>query len=226
MGWRAFRRMVSYVLLVLFPSAMLAGDSNAAMLYTNGPVWVNGAHIPRSSSAIFTGDLLQTRFDSLANINEIGSTVSVQSDSLVQFEGTSVRIEHGGVTVSTSREMATTAGDVKVTPASSSWTQFNVVDVNGTVRIAALKGDLLISDGQDVVPLAQGQQTTRDESSTDTDQDKKKKKRRKPVAGAIPAASGGLLNSPVAVGIGGATVLGVGIWVLLLHDHPASPSQP
>ena len=94
------------------------------------------------------------------------------------------------------------------------------------MRIAALKGDLLISDGQDVVPLAQGQQTTRDESSTDTDQDKKKKKRRKPVAGAIPAASGGLLNSPVAVGIGGATVLGVGIWVLLLHDHPASPSQP
>ena len=225
MGWRAFRRMVSCVLLFLFPSAMLAADSNAAMLYTNGAAWVNGAYIPRSSSAIFAGDLLQTRFDSVANINELGSMVSVQSDSLVQFEGASVKIEHGGVTVSTSKEMATSAGDVKVMPASYSWTEFNVVDTDGMVRIAALKGDLLISDGKDVVTLAQGQETTRDQSSSDTDKDNNKKKK-KPAAGAIPAASGGILNSPVAVGIGGGAVLGLGIWVLTQHDDPASPSKP
>ena len=69
MGRSAFRRMVSCVLVFLFPAAMFAADSNAAMLYTNGAAWVNGAHVPRSSSAIFSGDLLQTRFDSVANIN-------------------------------------------------------------------------------------------------------------------------------------------------------------
>jgi hypothetical protein len=220
--------MVSYVLLLLFPAAMFAADSSAAMLYTSGGAWVNGAHVPRSSSAIFSGDLLQTRYDSVANINEPGSAVAVQSDSLVQFEGMSVRIEHGGVAVSTSKEMATTAGDVKVTPASDSWTEFDVVDVDGTVRIAARKGDLTIFDGKETVTLAQGQETTRPETSNDTDQDNKdgKKKNKKRFAGAAPAAQGGTLNSPIAVGIGGAVIVGVGTWVLIKNDNPASPSQP
>ncbi len=228
MGGSAFRRMVSYVLLLLFPAGMIAADSNAAMLYTSGSAWVNGAHVPRSSSAIFSGDLLQTRYDSVANINEPGSAVAVQSDSLVQFEGMSVRIEHGGVAVSTSKELATTAGDVKVTPASYSWTEFDVVDVDGTVRIAARKGDLTIFDGKETVTLAQGQETTRQEISNDIDQDNKdaKKKNKKRFAGAAPAAQGGSLNSPLAVGIGGAVIVGVGAWVLTKSDNPASPSKP
>lgn len=211
--------------MVLFPVSLFAADSNAAMLYINGPAWVNGAHVPRPSSAIFSGDLLQTRRDSLANINQPGSTVTVASDSLVQFEGTSVRIDHGGVTVSTSKGMATTAGDVRVAPASNAWTEFNVVDVDGTVKIAARKGDLTISDGNQTVTLAQGQETTRDET-TDNPSDKKNKKRRKEQAGASPGASGGVLNSPIAVGIAGGAVIGVTTWVLLQSDNPASPAKP
>jgi hypothetical protein len=217
--------MVSCVLAVLFPFSLFAADSNAAMLYINGPAWVNGAHVPRPSSAIFSGDLLQTRRDSLANINQPGSTVTVASDSLVQFEGTSVRIDHGGVTVSTSKGMATTAGDVRVVPASNAWTEFNVVDVDGTVKIAARKGDLTISDGNQTVTLAQGQETTRDET-TDNPSDKKSKKRRKEQAGASPGASGGVLNSPIAIGIAGGAVIGVTTWVLLQSDNPASPAKP
>jgi len=142
----ALRGMVSCVLLILFPYSLFAADSSAAMLYTNGPAWINGAHVPRNSSAIFLGDLLQTRFDTVANINQPGSRVMVLADSLVKFEGTSVEIDHGGVSVSTSKGMTTTAGEVKVAPASNAWTEFNVSDVDGTVRIAAKKGDLLISD--------------------------------------------------------------------------------
>jgi hypothetical protein len=170
--------MVSCVLAVLFPFSLFAADSNAAMLYTSGPAWVNGAPVPRPPSAIFSGDLLQTRSDSVANINQPGSTVRVLADSLVQFEGNSVKIDHGGVTVSTSKGMATTAGDVKVEPASSAWTEFNVTDVDGTVRIAARKGDVTVSDGKGTVTLAQGQETTRDESS-DNSTDNGKRKNRK-----------------------------------------------
>ena len=223
MGGLSFRGMVSCVLLVLFPGSLLGADSNAAMLYTNGAAWVNGAHVPRSSSAIFSGDLLQTYSDAVANINEPGSTITVASDSLVQFQPMSVKIEHGGVTVATSKGVATTAGDVKVTPASFSWTEFNVSDVDGTVRIAARKGDLTISDGKEVVTLAQGQETTRDDSSSDSDQKGKKKKRE---GGAVPGAGGGALNSPLAVGIGAAAALGITTWVLVKDDNPASPSKP
>ena len=225
MGRSAFRGMVSCVLTVLFPFSLFAADSNAAMLYTNGPAWVNGAHVPRPSSAIFSGDLLQTRSDSVANINQPGSTVRVLSDSLVQFEGTSVKIDHGGVTVSTNKGMATTAGDVKVAPTSSAWTEFNVTDVDGTVRIAARKGDVTISDGKGTTTLAQGQETTRDESSGNSS-DKSKRKNRKQMGGATPGATGGVLNSPIAIGVGGAALIGLTTWVLIKNDDPASPAKP
>lgn len=224
MGESAFRKLVSCVLLFLFPISLLAADSNAAMLYTNGGAWVNGAHVPRASSAIFSGDLLQTPGDSVANINEAGSTITVLSESLVQFQGSSVKIEHGGVTVSTSKGLATMAGDWKVTPASLSWTEFNVSDVDGMVKIAATKGQLLISDGQQTTTLDQGQQTTRDEISDNDQNGKKKKKDRE--AGAAPAAGGGLLNSPIAVGVGIGAIAAISTWVLVKSDNPASPSKP
>jgi hypothetical protein len=222
----ALRGLVSCVLVFLFPASMFAADSNAAMLYTNGAAWVNGAHVPRSSSAIFSGDLLQTRSDSVANINEPGSTITVLADSLVEFQGASLSIEHGGVTVSTSRGVSTIAGDVKVAPVSNAWTEFNVTDVNGTVHILARKGDLSVNDGKETVTLSQGQETTRDDSNPDSDNNGKKKHNKKQQPGAIPAAGGGMLNSPWAVGAGGAALLGVTAWVLVKSDNPASPSKP
>lgn len=220
----AFRGLVSCVLMMVFPGSLFAADSNAAMLYTNGAAWVNGTHVPRTSSAIFYGDLLQTRSDSVANINEAGSTITILADSLVTFEGTSLDIDHGGVMVSTSRSVATTAGDVKVTPVSNSWTEFNVTDLDGKVRISAKKGDLNVNNGKETVLLAQGQETTQDDSSND-DQDGKKKKKRK-ASGAVPAAGGGILNSPWAIGAGGAAVIGVTTWVLIQSSNPASPAKP
>lgn len=225
MGWSTLRGVVSGVLAILFPFSMLAADSTAAMLYTSGAAWVNGANVPHYSSAIFSGDLLQTRSDSVASINQPGSTITVLSDSLVKFELTSLQVEHGGVTVSTSKRMATTAGEIKVAPVSNVWTEFNVTDVDGTVRIAARKGDVTVSDGQDTVNLSQGQETTRDESSS-TGKDGKKKNQKNQKPGAVPAAHGGTLNSPVAVGVGAAAVGALATWVLIKNDEPVSPDRP
>src|SRR5229473_3984787 len=209
MGESAFRKLVCCVLAIAFPVFMFGADIGAAMLYTNGTAWVNGAHVPRASSSIFSGDLLQTRSDSVANINSPGSTITVFSDSLVQFEGSSLRIDHGGVTVATSKGVGTTVGDVRVLPSSSSWTEFNVIDLDGTVRIAARKGDVTVSDSTGTVTLAQGQETTREQSTQadnkdQTDNSKKKNKKRAP--GAAPAATGGMLNSPLAVGVGAGAI--------------------
>ena len=224
MGMAAFRQLVSCVLLLIVPGSLIAADSGAAMLYADGAAWLNGSHVPKSS-AIFSGDLVQTRSDSAANIHAPGSSVTVLSDSLVEFEGASLKVEHGGVAVTTSKGMATTAGDVRVAPSSNAWTEFNVTDTDGTVRIAARKGDLTITDDQGTTTLQQGQETTRDEQSDQTDNGKKKNKRKQGV-GAAPAAGGGLLNSPIAVGVGGAAIIGVTAWVLIKNDNPVSPSVP
>jgi hypothetical protein len=228
MGQSGFGKLVSCVLLFLFPASMVAADSNAAMVYTSGTAWINGSHVPRLSTSIFIGDLLQTRSDTVANINSPGSTVTVFSDSLVKFGGSSLEIEHGGVTVSTSKGIAATVGDLRVVPASGAWTEFNVIEADGMVKIAAKKGDLSLSDDDGTVTLAQGQETTRDESSDQSDKNNKDKKKSKKrgVGGAAPAAGGGILNSPVAIGIGAGAVGFVAAWVLLHNDEPASPSKP
>ena len=213
-------KMVSGLLLAVFPVSLFAAEQPSAMLYSHGPALLNGSTIPRSS-AIFSGDLVQTNKDSVANINATGSTVLILNDSLVQYEGNSVNLEHGGVTVSTSRSLATHAGSVTVSPAASAWTEFEVRDVDGRVRIIARKGDLTISDDTGTSTLAQGQETTRDEES----QNDRNKKRRQAGGGTAPAAAGGILDSPVAIGIGTGAILGVAAWALIQGDEPASPKK-
>ncbi len=88
----------------------------------------------RKEESIFSGDLVRTNADSVANIKATGSSVLVMNDSLVQYEGSALKLEHGSVTVSTSKLLAARAGAVKVTPAASSWTEFDVRDVDGRIR--------------------------------------------------------------------------------------------
>ena len=228
MGRSGVRGLVSCVLIILFPLGVFAADSNPAMLYSNGAAWINGSHVPRPTLAIFSGDLLQTRSDSLVNIKQPGSNVAVLGDSLIKFEGSSVEIDHGGVTVSTAKQLATTVGDIKVTPASDSWTEFTVVDVDGTVKILAKKGDLTLTDGRQTATLAEGQQTTRDDTPTDNSENghKGKKKHTQQQSGATTAASGGILNGPLAIGLAAGGAIAVTAWVLVKDSNPTSPSKP
>jgi ferric-dicitrate binding protein FerR (iron transport regulator) len=166
---------------------------------------------------------VQTTVDSVAKINAVGTSLMVLSDTLVQFEGNAVKLEQGGVAVSTSKGMATRAGEVTVTPKESVWTQFDVKNVDGQIQITAQKGDVTVSDGAGTTTLAQGQQTTRDEPQPE--QNDKKKKRRRRAGGAVPGAGGGILDSPLAIGIGAGAVAGLTTWVLIQGDEPISPKQ-
>jgi hypothetical protein len=81
---------------------MWAADSGPAMLYINGTAWINGASVPKSS-AVFSADLVQTKTDSVANIKSVGSTLLVLPDSLVEFQANAIKLEHGRVTITTSK---------------------------------------------------------------------------------------------------------------------------
>jgi len=213
------REILTWLLIMVLPASMFAADSSAAMLYTNGTAWINGGSVPKSS-AIFSGDLVQTKTDSVASIKAPGTSVLVFSDSLVQYQGNAMKLEHGSINVGTSKSMATQIGGLKVEPASSSsWTEFEVRDTDGAVRIIARKGDLKLIDAHGTTTLAQGQETTRDETP-------EKGRKRDRGAGAVPAAGGGILDSPYAIGIGAAAVGGLTAWVLLDDDDPISPHKP
>ena len=221
MSLTVLRAGLSIVLAMLLPGQLLAADSASAMLYANGTAWVNGNTVPKSA-AVFAGDLVQTRPDSTAHLSASGSSVMVLADSLVKFQGPAVEIEHGAVRVSTAQGLATRAGEVTVKPAGSSWTEFQVTDVDGQVQIIATKGDLTIQDQQGTTTIQEGQQTTRD----DTSNPEQKKKKRRRGTGAATAAGGGVLSSNTAIYTGLAIIGGVTTWVLLQGDDPLSPSCP
>jgi len=224
-----YLKILSCMMAVIFPAALFAADQHTAMLYSHGTAMLNGNSIARSS-AIFSGDSVQTDEDSAANINASGSIVLILNDSLVQYEGSAVKLEHGGVNISTSKLLATRAGDVTVSPSASVWTEFEVRDLDGKVQIAARKGDLTIGDAAGTTTLPEGQQTTREESQSQDDSqsqngNKNKKKKGAAAPAAAPAAAGGALDSPWAIGIGGGAILGATAWILVQGEQPASPSK-
>ena len=147
-----YLKTLSCVMVMIFPAALFAADQPAAMLYSHGTALLNGNSIARSS-ALFSGDLIQTNTDSVANINATGSSVLVLNESLVQYEGSSIRLEHGGVAISTSKLLATHAGGVKVSSVATVWTEFEVRDVDGKVQIAARKGERNSQNHYRSIPL-------------------------------------------------------------------------
>jgi len=207
MGVPMLRYVICWVLIVLTPASMVAADveSGAAMVYGKGTVWLNGSPLPRSS-AVFPGDLIQTEPESLATLDAAGSGVIVFPDSLVKFEGNAVSLVRGSVSVATSKGMAALARGVTVTPASNTWTEFEVADTNGTVQIFANKGNVNVNCGTGSVNLSEGEQATPDQSGNCN---KKKRKGGTPVPG-----NGTLLTNPLV--LGGAVITGGGVVCLLL----------
>ena len=89
---------------------------------------------------------MQTKSDSVANIKSSGTSVPVLSDSLVPYQGSAVKLEHGSLNVATSKSMTALIGGLKVAPAGAAWTEFEVRETYGAVRIIARKGDVKLID--------------------------------------------------------------------------------
>src|SRR5579871_4138816 len=187
------RSAIAALLVCVVPASTFAADNAAGMVYTNGTAWINGTAVPK--------------------------TMVVFSDSLVQFEPQTLKLEHGRVNVLTFKGFSVRVGELKITPKNAAGTsEFEITDTDGVARIIARKGDLTLDDGKSVTTIPEG----KEESKEDSDKDRK----RRGGAGAVPGAAGGILDSPVAIGIGAAAVGGLVTWVLLQDDEPVSPKRP
>jgi hypothetical protein len=170
-----FRWILCWAMIVIFPATLLAADAQSAILHTQGGVWVNGNEVP-DATAIMPGDVLETKPGSSANLTTEGSTVAIQPESVVKYNGDSLSLEHGGVSVGTSTSMSVHIDCLRVVPVSNEWTQYDVNDVNRTIKVAAMKLDVNIlrgaslrktspqSAGSESATVHEGQVATRDES--------------------------------------------------------------
>jgi hypothetical protein len=184
----ALQKFLAIVLFWTFPISLFGADK--AILNANGTATlVNGSRAQRSS-ALFAGDKVETAKDSVANINVLGSSVLVMPNSAVRFQGDSVAIDHGKISIVTSKGMVARTGDLTIAPAPEKASRFDVSEDNGRVLIAARKGNLTINGGKGTSSLQEGQQTTVD-NSQDQNQPNNQKNRKRKTGGAVPAAAGG-----------------------------------
>jgi len=207
-------------MLLLAPTVLFA--ANSAMLTVSDSESSTGANNVLRSSALFVGDTVATRPDSVASINAEGSMVLVLADSSIQFEGNSVNMGHGGVVVTTSQAMAVRAGKLTIAPVAQRAAKFEVSDADGVIQIAAREGALAINDGSSTTILQQGQETTRQ----DSDQSEGPKRDK----GAPPTGSGFHMSpKTAAIVFGGAAAAGTTAAILLTtgnSSHPVSPAIP
>src|SRR5258708_22432418 len=140
------RNFVCWMMIVLCPLSLSSADTGSAMLHSEGGVWVNGLEVA-ASTVVFPGDLLETKPGFVANLDAEGSSVLIQPESVVKFQGTFLVLEHGSVSVGTSTSMRVVVDCIKVEPVSKGRTQYEVTDFNGTGQVAARKSDVNIIQG-------------------------------------------------------------------------------
>jgi hypothetical protein len=216
-----WRKLVCGVMIVILPTSLMAQNSARAMLHDDGGVWLNGNPAP-NSSAIFLHDLVQTQKGNWAKIDADGSTVTVQPETIVQFEGDELVLDHGSLQLNTSRGMKVRVNCITVIPLTQDWNRYDVTDVDGRVVVVAHQNDVRIhyqgaatrlskqARSSDVT-VHQGEQVTREERCG---------------APARPAeATGTTLNSIWAKGAGIAAVGILTCWALCRGDEPVSPSK-
>jgi hypothetical protein len=204
-------------LAVFLPTFLLA--ANSAMLTVNdGEAGPNGNNVLRSA-ALFVGDTVSTRPDSVASINAEGSMVLVLANSSVRFDGNSVNMRRGGVVVTTTQAMAVRVGKLTIAPLAQRSAKFEVSDSDSVVQIAAREGALAINDGAATTILPEGQETTR--QNTDQTGGHKTTK------GATPGGSGFHISKKTALIIsGGAAAAGTTAALLLTTGNGSRPVSP
>jgi len=229
-----WRNLICGVMIVLVPASLAAQDNaqgfpsnGRAMLYSNGGTWLNERPAPESA-AIFMEALIQTQKDHSARIDADGSSVVVGPDTLVQFEGDELVLDHGSLQVSTVRELRVRVNCVTVIPITQDRTHYEVTDVDGKVKVVAYKKDVKVHAKGAVTRVSK-----KDTSSETIVREGEQSTRSEKCGGAIkaPAAVAGSGPSLDAnwVKIAGAGLIGTGIVlcvILCRSEGPVSPSKP
>jgi len=231
------RCFLCWVMIAIVPASLLGqtaqtpaektqpdrAETPVAILHTQGGVSVNG-YEATDSSALFAGDLMETKPGFSATLNLEGTTIQLQEETVAKLQDGVLLLDHGSVSVGTSRSFKVRVNCITVIPVLNEWTQYDVTDLNGTVQVNARKGDVRVEMGlnREKVPPPQtsNNATVREGEQT--------KYRESEACGAAvrPTGAGSSLSPKwIAVGAGGAGVL---IWVLIHGGGktPVSASQP
>lgn len=139
------RSFLSCVLAATMPCSVLGQElpaqSGGAILHSEGGVWVNG-YEAHDSSAVFPGDVIETKPGASANLVLDGSTVLLAPESVGKFQNDVFELDHGVVSVVTAKSYKVQVNCIRVIPVQNEWTQYIVSDLNRSVQVSAKKLDV------------------------------------------------------------------------------------
>jgi hypothetical protein len=213
---------------VVLPVSAFPDSPSGAILHSGGQgVLVNGNSVP-ASAAVFDNDLIQTEKASPARIEMTGSSATIDSETVLQFQLEELALDHGSLSMYTTSGLRVRVGCITITPVNpSSETLYEVIDRDGRVTVHASRSDVYIDakekqskdvrspsrSKRDVV--RQGEQKSREEKCAGT-----------AVSPNPTPGIGAALNSPWAVAIGGGVAALLTCWSLCRDDDPISPWKP
>jgi len=182
-----------------------------------------------ASAAVFRDDLIETQKNASARLEMSGSTADISPETMVQFEGDELVLDHGSLSVQTTRGLRVRVGCVTVTPVNNTLaTHYEVVDTNGKVTVSALKSDVYIDARSDKEQQAKKSEHSERIIVRESEQKSREERCGAPymkASGTVPGVNA-ILNSPWAIAAGAAAA-GVGICLGLCHsDDPLSPAKP
>ena len=199
------------------------------MLRSSGVgVQVNKNPAP-ASIALYRNDLVETQRAAAARLELTGSSADINQETMVQFAGDELVLDHGSLSVNTSRGLRVRIGCITVVPVNTAdWTQYEVADVDGKVTVWARKSDVYLdAKSRNIEPAKQSGQSKSNRSLV---RESEQKSRDEKCAAAELRRSGagapGVLNSPWAVAAGAGGAAAIACWGLCHNDEPVSPSTP
>jgi len=214
---------ISAILPLSLMGQALPEKPGGAILHTQGGVWVNG-YEAHDSSAVFPGDVIETKPDSSANLSLDGSTVLIAPESVSKFQADLLELDHGGVSVVTTKSFKVRVNCILVVPVLNEWTQYVVTDVNRTVQVAARKLDVKVE--HEGAPGKQAPEPQPSQQRASVHEGEQKSYDESEVCGpaARPtSALAGISPKWIAAGAAGAGIL---IWLLIHGGNPKTPASP
>lgn len=212
---------VCRLMILILPASLAAQDPTRGLLHSDGGTWLNEAPAP-NIAAIFPDSLVQTQAGHVARIEVEGSSVLILPETMMQFQGLTLALDHGTIQLDTAREMDVIVGCVTISPASSDRTAYNVTDTHGIVTVSVSKNSVKVhthgatSQKSKGVPadatLHPGEQASRaDMCGTRSESE---------------PGTGSWLDSRPAQLLGGAMAAAIICLGLCRGDDPVSPAKP
>lgn len=220
------QRVAIGILVCLVCAVTLTAENvlSAAVLEGNGTVYINGQQLrfgpDIKSMPVTPGDIVEIKGDGTARVNGLGFGTSAGANTILRLQSSGISLDRGTLLVGTGNASSIFTRDFKITPVSSSWTQFSVTRSSGTIQILALKNDVTVACGTaKPITVKEGQQLSREDAADCG-------LAQRPGGGAATAAHGPILASPTAKAAALAAGGGLAAWSIVHGDDPVSPSVP